>query len=550
MPSSPRTNVHPLPQSNALYSPSQATQDNDDWERKSYMSAPLVNPNTNVTPPILRPTCHAARSRKKSDASPTPCRLFLRTPIPHSSPSGLHFSLGPYDLSVVLTPIDSTIVLAAKEKIERRRMKLQQEEQPTPMGRTSVNVADPARDAVNGVFEYEYNETADQAPKLASLEIIHRQHGERVLWSSAPGVNFIGAAHVDLSVYETRDGKVLTSSTSIREHVLKTYNLQTIDSIERGPASAITIRGQIGSEIVDGSLEASAVDYSLVLYLVNHEAENEIVDGGCNSSVRAVDGEEHGNVRDKALAFKLHITPSAKTSLVPNQTHLFGVTEQSEAFFGFGHRLSNSNAKGMEVHVLNQSTDFSKSKEHKMSNYSSSSCTIPQFITSHSRCLYLHNTEPSVFDLRPNDWFSIRVQCNIVSGILIDGSDMLDTIRIYTSLRGRTKMLPTWTQRNGVILGISGGTDSVQTVVDRLQQMACPIAGVLIHDWSGIVDPSSTESRLWFNWILEREHYKYWHKMVADLDSAGISLGVYVNPFVEEIPVHLRRYCFSPCCIY
>ena len=131
---------------------------------------------------------------------------------------------------------------------------------------TMAAVADPARDAVNGIFEYEYNESADQAPKLASLEIIHRQHGERVLWSSAPGVNFVGAAHVDLSVRETRDGKAFTSSTSIQEHVLKTYNLQTIDSIERGPARAITIRGQIGSEIIDGSLEASAVDYSLVFY--------------------------------------------------------------------------------------------------------------------------------------------------------------------------------------------------------------------------------------------------------------------------------------------
>jgi alpha-glucosidase len=36
--------------------------------------------------------------------------------------------------------------------------------------------------------------------------------------------------------------------------------------------------------------------------------------------------------------------------------------------------------------------------------------------------------------------------------------------------------------------------------------------------------------------------------MVADLDAAGISLGVYVNPMVEEIPVHLRsgrRYLFG-----
>jgi alpha-glucosidase (family GH31 glycosyl hydrolase) len=409
------------------------------------------------------------------------------------------------------------------------------------MGCNDVNVADPARAAVNGVFEYEYNETEDQAPKLANLRITHTRQ-KKVVWSSAPGVNFVGAAHVDLSVCERRDAKILTSLTSIQEHVLKTYNLQTIDSIERQPAHAITIRGQIGSEIVGGALEASAVDYCLVFYLVDHE-------GDCDDcSVGAVDGQVDGTNSDKALAFKLHITPTAKTSLVPNQTHLFGVTEESEAFFGFGHRLSSSNAKGMEVHVLNQSTDFSKGKQHKKSRTSSSCCAIPQFVTSHSRCMYLRNPEPSVFDLRSSDWFSVRVQCNAVSGVLIGGSDMLDVIRIYTSIRGRTKKLPTWTQRNGVILGISGGTDSVRTVVDRLHQTSCPISGVLIHDWSGVVDPSSLESRLWYNWILEREHYKYWHKLVAELDAAGINLGVYVNPMIEEIPVHLRsgrRYLFG-----
>ena len=396
--------------------------------------------------------------------------------MPHSSPSGLHFTLGPYDISIVLTPIEQSIINAAKKKIECRRERLRQEEIPTAMGQDHVNVVDPARKAVNGVFEYEYNETEDQAPKLASLCITHRQHRDKIMWSSAPGVNFVGAAHVELSVCEKRDAKVLRCKTSIQEHVLKTYNLQTIDSVERGPANAITIRGQIGSEIIDGALEPGAVDYSLVLCLVDHESESEIVSG--ESSVGAVDGKEDRKSSDKALAFKLHITPSAKTSLVPNQTHLFSAIEESEAFFGFGHRLGNTNARGSEVHVLNQSTDFSDSEDKK--SKSSSCSTVPQFVTSQSKCFYLHNTEPSVFDLRSSDWFSIRVHCNSVSGAFFGGKDLLDTLRIYTSMRGRSKMPPTWTQRNGVILGISGGTDSVRTIVDRLQQTSCPIGELLL----------------------------------------------------------------------
>jgi len=109
-------------------------------------------------------------------------------------------------------------------------------------------------------------------------------------------------------------------------------------------------------------------------------------------------------------------------------------------------------------------------------------------------------------------------------------------------------MPPSWVQRNGAIVGISGGTTSVRTVIDRLQRAGCPIAGVLVHDWSGIVDSTSSKSRIWYNWIMERGHYKHWHKMVADLDAAGINLGIYLSPMVEEIPVHLRsgrRYLFG-----
>ncbi|KAL7483561.1 hypothetical protein ACHAW6_009226 [Cyclotella cf. meneghiniana] len=551
MPSSPRSldNIHPLP----LRPSSQTTLDNDDWE-PSLASPPSPTGLTSTQ----HPACSAQSRSNSKHVTPSPSRLFLRTPIPHSSPTGLHFSLGPYEISIVLTPIDSSIVLAAKQKIEKRRMKQVKSEKATPMGSYNVNVCDPAREAVNGVFEYEYNETEVEAPKLASLRILqrsvsHDSHGrvtkqEKILWASAPGANFVGGAHVDLSVMECRDAKILNSSTSIQEHVLKTYNLQTIDFIERGPAHAITIRGQLGSQIVGGAFEEGAVDYTLVLRVEDHEGESDgrTTVGGCSSSVGAVHGTVDGTGDVKALAFQLQLTGGTQTTLVPNQAHLFGVTDQSEAFFGFGHRLSNANAKGMQIHVLNQSTNFSRSTKHK--NSSDSCCTIPQFITSHSRCLYLHNSEPSVFDLRANDWFSIRVQCNSMSGVLMAGRDMLDTLRIYTSLRGRTKMLPSWTQRNGVILGISGGTEAVRTIVQRMKAYHCPVAGVLIHDWSGIVDPSSNESRIWYNWIMEREHYKYWHKMVAELDAERISLGVYVNPMIEEIPVHLRsgrRYLFG-----
>ena len=101
------------------------------------------------------------------------------------------------------------------------------------------------------------------------------------------------------------------------------------------------------------------------------------------------------------------------------------------------------------------------------------------------------------------------------------------------------------------------------------------IAGVLIKDWTGIKCKHTTSlptggssllggpvkntgllgggknngnNAMWYNWVLERAHYPKWQSLVDSLERRGISVGLYLCPYVEEIPKHLnsgRRHLFA-----
>ena len=117
---------------------------------------------------------------------------------------------------------------------------------------------------------------------------------------------------------------------------------------------------------------------------------------------------------------------------------------------------------------------------------------------------------------------------------------------------GRTRPLPRWTQRNGILVGIRGGTTGVQHVCRNLFKYKCPLAGVLIKDWTGVKSTSNANScgnnPSWYNYVLEREHYTGWQPLVDSLERRGISVGLYISPYLEEIPMVLRsgrRYLFG-----
>jgi sulfoquinovosidase len=92
--------------------------------------------------------------------------------------------------------------------------------------------------------------------------------------------------------------------------------------------------------------------------------------------------------------------------------------------------------------------------------------------------------------------------------------------------------LADWVQ-GGAVLGMQGGTEAVRRVVDEMTAAGTELSAVWLQDWSGrrVADLGD---RLWWTWQLDAERYPDWDRLVDDLNTEGIRVLTYVNPFVVD----------------
>ena len=435
-----------------------------------------------VLPP-LKKTKALAKSAKitVTKQKVEPGRLFLRVPLEEDKV----MSVGDFKVSVKLSMVDPETVQRVAKKLE------------------SSNKNKNNKKDVNMIIE---------APMitLANIVVEHVPTGQ-IVWSSEPGVNFVGGA-----------GNLVSQSidTPCQEHFLWHANIQTIDIIDEGKSDVI-IRGQLSKGIYNGELHKKSPRYALILR--KHPMHLQCL----NLSLQIEsDGDSH--------------------RVEANQSHFISSnTTADDVFMGFGHRLSTPNAKGMEVRVSNSCKKGKQGYASKeMQEGGAGSLVVPHFVTNTGASFFLTTPEPSVFDLQHDDWFSVRVQSSVLKGTWIAANSALEAMGIHASLQGRVKKMPMWTQ-NGAMLGLSGGTFTVRRIHKALKERSCPISGVVISDWTGIKPKSN---RMWYNWVLERELYPNWKRLVDDLENDGVNVGLYINPCLDEIPPHLRsgrRYIFG-----
>jgi sulfoquinovosidase len=98
------------------------------------------------------------------------------------------------------------------------------------------------------------------------------------------------------------------------------------------------------------------------------------------------------------------------------------------------------------------------------------------------------------------------------------------------------RVLPDWVH-SGVILGVVGGIHAVRTKLADARKAGIPVAGLWIQDWVGVrITPVGTQ--LWWDWKLDETYYRGWKELVADLESQGGRMLIYINPFLATDPGH------------
>ena len=121
-----------------------------------------------------------------------------------------------------------------------------------------------------------------------------------------------------------------------------------------------------------------------------------------------------------------------------------------------------------------------------------------------------------------------------MQGQLLCGETPLELIELYTEYTGRMAPLPNWLN-SGALIGMQGGTDKVRQIWSQLRNLDTPIAGFWLQDWVG-QRRTIAGKQLWWNWQLNPNTYPGWDVLVQDLEKEGIAVGVYINPFLVNLP--------------
>lgn len=317
-------------------------------------------------------------------------------------------------------------------------------------------------------------------------------------WLTTPGKAFISAARTDWSMEEFAGAFIETESNVVF------CRGQTLSSASHSE--------QDGQLRIEGKINCGSDQSAYRLLL-------------------SVKGEQR-------LHMQLHFDDPAI-----NRSDMYFSHSSEDAVFGFGEQYDRFDFNGARVPVLVSEQGLSRGRQpltwflnffanNAAGFWYNSYAPVPFFMTSSLHSLVVENTAFSVFDFRPDEYFSVSVYDSPLQLSLLFADSPLGIITEYTDISGRMRALPDWIH-DGAILGIQGGSEKVSGIVDELLAAGAELSAVWIQDWQGQRE-TLFGRRLWWNWELDESRYPDFQDFRKKLAKKDIRLMGYINPFLVD----------------
>ncbi|KAF1988468.1 glycoside hydrolase family 31 protein [Aulographum hederae CBS 113979] len=254
---------------------------------------------------------------------------------------------------------------------------------------------------------------------------------------------------------------------------------------------------------------------------------------------------------------------------------------KEEAFFGLGEQAGIGNLRGYRIPFWTREGGVGRGEEPVTSYLNSnrsisgtfaggsaltSYTAIASYATSIGRYFVLNGWNYALFDLASGktdpftDTAETELSGEIAAGdksdtsttvieVMYEGSTMsgtvgckdamLDAITSLTQVSGRQPALPDWAF-DGAVLGIQGGQEKVERIIQTSLHYGMPLVGVWLQDWSGTRLQAGmyniSLSRLWWNWEPDMTLYPTWADWVPHLlDTYQVRTMSYVNTFLANV---------------
>ena len=348
-----------------------------------------------------------------------------------------------------------------------------------------------------GEFAVTLKNGRDADPSDDVLSVEHSSDPDRALLSSVPGESFVSAARGEETVEQSR------GHFFIEDEVEDLHPDQTIESIDR-KGEALVIAG----------------------HLTNGEGSEAI---GYTFSFSPVTGGR--------LRFEVEVEESY------DRVYLTYASAPDEHFFGFGTQYTYFDMKGHKVPIFIQEQGIGRGEQPVTLGADwqadaggspfTSGASVPHYMTSELRSLFLENYEYSSFDLREEDRVRVEVFSSRMRGQILSGDTPTELIELYTEFSGRMSPLPEWIL-GGAVVGLQGGTEKVLDVSQRLKALDTPVAAFWLQDWVGQRYVPSFGKQLWWNWELDEDQYPGWDALGERLAEKDVRLMTYVGPWLAD----------------